>query len=182
MDSALMPDLDINACVTAELESPFARCELAALEEDLTAATRVLVIADNAGEAIFDKPLLALLGRGREVVYAVRGAPILNDSTAEEAHYAGVDAHATVLSSGCSTPGTILQDCTPEFLELFRDADVVISKGQGNFEALSDPTPRALYFLLKAKCALVARRLDCRVGDYVLERRVPGGATTPAAL
>lgn len=180
MDSALVPDLDINACVSAELRRPFARCDAAALADDLATARTVLVVADNAGEAVFDKPLLDLLGRGRDVVYAVRDTPILNDSTLEEARYAGVDAHARLISSGCSTPGTILDTCTPEFLELFGAADVVISKGQGNYEALC-PTPRPLYLLLKAKCALIARRLGCQVGDYVLERREPNEASAPAS-
>ena len=180
MDAALVPDLDIDACVGAELERPFARCDLAPLAADLASARRVLVIADNAGEAVFDKPLLALLGEGREVVYAVRGEPILNDSTLEEARYAGVDAHATLMSSGCPTPGAILDTCTTEFLEAFAAADVVISKGQGNFEALGSASPRPLYFLLKAKCALVAGRLGCEVGDYVFERRGPSSPASPA--
>jgi uncharacterized protein with ATP-grasp and redox domains len=173
MDAALTPDLDITACVSTELDTTFARCDVAALRRDVAGARQILVIADNSGEAVFDKPLLHVLGAGREVRYAVRDAPILNDCTLDEALYAGVGAHATMLSSGSSAPGTVLDNCTPEFLEAFRAADVVISKGQGNFESLSDPTPRPMYFLLKAKCAMIARRLDCTLGDYVFQRRGP---------
>ncbi len=171
MDSAIYADLDIAACVTEELERPFARCDLAELTADLASARTVLVLGDNTGETVFDKVLLAALAAGgRELVYAVREAPIINDATLAEAHEAGLDAYATLVSSGSVAPGTILEDCTPEFRELFRDADVVISKGQGNFESLSSPG-RPVYFLLKAKCALVARLLDTAVGDYVLIRR-----------
>ncbi|MCB0910727.1 MAG: DUF89 family protein [Propionibacteriaceae bacterium] len=171
MDSAIYADLDIAACVTEELERPFARCDLAELTADLASARLVLVLGDNTGETVFDKVLLAALAAaGRELVYAVREAPIINDATLAEAHEAGVDALATLVSSGSRAPGTILEDCTPEFRALFRDADVVISKGQGNFESLSTPG-RPVYFLLKAKCALVAGRLGTEVGDYVLIRR-----------
>lgn len=174
MDSAVYADLDIAACVTGELERPFAQCDLAELRADLARAGRVLVLGDNTGETVFDKVLLAALaGEGREVVYAVRGRPIINDATLTEAHEAGVDAYATVISSGSAAPGTILADCTPEFRDLFRDADVVISKGQGNFESLS-ASGRPVYFLLKAKCVLIARRLGTDVGDYVLTRRDHG--------
>ena len=142
-----------------------------ALPTALASARLVLVLGDNTGEAVFDKVLLAALAAaGRELVYAVREAPIINDATLAEAHEAGVDALATLVSSGSRAPGTILEDCTPEFRALFRDADVVISKGQGNFESLSTPG-RPVYFLLKAKCALVAGRLGTEVGDYVLIRR-----------
>jgi len=171
MDSAIYSNLDIAACITEELERPFARCDLAELTADLTTARRVLVLGDNTGETVFDKVLLAALAAGgRELVYAVRERPIINDATLAEAREAGMDAYATLVSSGSSAPGTILEDCTPEFRELFRDADVVISKGQGNFESLSAPG-RPVYLLLKAKCALIAKRLGTDVGDYVLIRR-----------
>ena len=171
MDSAVFADLDITACVAAELERPFARCDLPELAADLVAARHVLVIGDNSGETVFDKVLLAALAaEGREVVYAVRGRPIINDATLAEARYAGVNAYATLMSSGTGAPGAILEDCTPEFVREFRDADLVISKGQGNYEALAGAR-RPVYFLLKAKCALIARRLDAAIGDYLLVRR-----------
>ncbi len=174
MDSAIYSDLDIAACVTEELRRPFARCDLTELSADLASARRVLVLGDNAGEVVFDKILLAALAAdGRELSYAVRGEPIINDATLDDARYAGVDAYASLVSSGSSAPGTILESCTEEFRELFRAADVVISKGQGNFESLS-ASGRPMYFLLKAKCALIAGRLGTAVGDYALIRRDVG--------
>lgn len=170
MDSAIYSNLDIGGCVTAELDRPFARCDLDALAADLESARTVLVVGDNAGEAVFDKILLARLGERGHVTYAVRGRPIINDATLQDARTAGVDAHATLMSSGCPAPGTVLEWCTEEFLDLFWGADVVIAKGQGNFESLS-AVDRPVYFLLKAKCAMVAGNLGAGVGDYVFMKR-----------
>ena len=68
-------------------------------------------------------------------------------------------------------PGLVLDDADPEFLEIYREADVVISKGQGNYETLSDSAGRTVYFVLKAKCEVVARDTGASLGDYVLLRR-----------
>ena len=170
MDSALYSDLDIEACVTAELEKPFAWCDLDAFARDLETASSVLIIGDNAGEVVFDKVLARELAKKHEVTFAVRGEPIINDATADDARFVGIDAHATIVSTGCAAPGTILDACTDDFRTLFDNADLVISKGQGNFETLSD-APRPLYFLLKAKCAKIAHALTVDVGDYVFQAK-----------
>ncbi len=168
MDSALYSDLDIEACVTAELEKPFTWCDLDAFARDLESASNVLIIGDNAGEVVFDKVLARELAKKHEVIFAVRGQPIINDATADDARFVGIDAHATIVSTGCAAPGAILDACNDDFRTLFERADLVISKGQGNFEALSD-APRPLYFLLKAKCPKIAQALDVEVGDYVFK-------------
>ena len=166
MDTALYLDLDIESCVARELDKSFTRCDLATFEEDLATATTVLIVGDNAGEAVFDKVLARELARTHEVTFAVRGRPIINDVTAEDARLVGMDAHATVISTGCSAPGAILSACSDDFRATFDRADLVISKGQGNFEALSD-VPRPMYYLLKAKCPKIAHALGVAVGDYV---------------
>ncbi|NLI19529.1 MAG: DUF89 family protein [Actinomycetales bacterium] len=174
MDSALFKDLDITAVVRAELERPFAAADLAELRTALAGARTVLVIGDNAGEAVFDTLLLRELAREHEVVFAVRSRPIINDVTADEARAIGVDRYARVVASGCGAPGLILAEADPVFRELFDAVDVVISKGQGNFEALSD-APRDVFFLLKAKCAKIGHALDVPVGAYVLRLHAPTG-------
>ncbi len=168
MDSALYGDLDIESCVKEELDKPFALCDLDAFRTDLREARTVLIIGDNAGEAVFDKVLADRLARGRDVIFAVRARPIINDVTADDARFIGMDAHATIVSTGCAAPGTVLDSCSEEFLTLFDRADLVVSKGQGNFEALSE-APRKLYFLLKAKCPKIAHELNVEVGDYVFK-------------
>ncbi|MCK4426337.1 MAG: DUF89 family protein, partial [Deltaproteobacteria bacterium] len=101
------------------------------------------------------------------VTYVVREKPIINDATREDALEAGLDKTATIISSGCAAPGTVLDQCTPEFRELFRKAPVIISKGQGNYETLSE-SDAPIFFFLKAKCDVVARHLGVKKGDLVL--------------
>jgi uncharacterized protein with ATP-grasp and redox domains len=170
MDSALYLDLDIETCVTPELERPFATSDLDPFVDELRHATTILVIGDNAGEAVFDKILARELASHHDVTFAVRARPIINDVTIEDALSVGIDRYANVVSTGCAAPGLIVEDCSEDFLAVFDRADLVISKGQGNFEALSE-VPRRVYFLLKAKCPKVARALNVDVGDYVLRAK-----------
>ncbi len=154
--------------MTDELERPFARCDLDLLEEDLISPGLVVVVADNAGEAVFDKPLIRYLGQNHDVVFAVRSEPIINDATLPDAQKAGMSGVTRVVSTGCAAPGLLLNSASPEFLDLLGRADVVLSKGQGNFEALAGTTQRRVYFLLKAKCIRIASALGVAVGDYSL--------------
>lgn len=129
---------------------------------------RILYLADNAGEIVFDRLLIERLPRGK-VTVAVRGRPVINDATRADAETAGIPAVAEVIDNGSDAPGTLLNDCSTAFRERFDQADLVIAKGQGNFETLSDVT-KDVFFLLKAKCSVIARHLDCSVGSLVLRR------------
>jgi len=80
-----------------------------------------------------------------------------------------LDKVANIYSSGSTAPGTILESCTREFCELFNDADLVIAKGQGNYEGLSTEK-RPIYFLLKAKCPVIARDIGVNTGAIILKR------------
>ncbi len=133
---------------------------------DLEDAKKILYIGDNAGEVVFDKVLIEELSE-KEIFFAVRSKPIINDVTLQDAREAGIDQVARVVESGCWAPGTLLDEVSPEFRELFFGADMVISKGQGNFETLDD-APRDIYFLLRAKCDVVAQILGVHVGDTLL--------------
>ena len=132
-NSALYSNLDIEACVTEELEQPFAVCDLEPFEADLQDARTVLIVGDRAGEAVFDKILAEELSNHCDVLFAVRDRAIINDVTAREAYAVGIDAHAAVVSTGCAAPGAIQDSCSAEFRELFDQADIVISKGQVTF-------------------------------------------------
>lgn len=153
------------------------------LQGALSGARDILYVGDNAGETVFDKVLIeAIRARKPEarIFFAVRGEPVLNDATLEDAREAGLDEVATIVSSGSDLPGTVLGRSSPEFRRLFRQADVVISKGQGNYESLSEEE-RDIFFLLVAKCPVIAEDIGCRVGDVVLLHRgaevaLPGGA------
>ena len=171
MDSALYCNLDIETCLMAELEKPFAICDMEAFEKDIMKAKRILIIGDNAGEIVFDKILAEQLSMEREVIYAVRDRAIINDATVEDAFKAGIADYAMIVSTGCGAPGAVLELCSGEFQDVFNNADVVISKGQGNFEALSE-TSRRVYFLLKAKCSKIAKAFDVEVNEYVFKKSI----------
>ena len=139
------------------------------LRRAAAAAGRVLVIGDNAGEIVFDRLLVEQLGAGK-VVYAVRGGPVINDATATDARMSGMTDIAEVIDSGSDAPGTILDDCSRAFRERFLSADVVLAKGQGNYETLSD-ADRSVFFLLRVKCGVVAGHVGREVGSLVLAER-----------
>ncbi len=147
--------------------------------EALTQAQNVLYLADNAGETVFDRLLIEEIKQ--PVAYAVREKPIINDATREDALLSGLDKVSDVLSSGCDAPGNILKFCSDDFLRVYRTADMIISKGQGNYEALSDEE-KPLFFLLKAKCQVVARDLGIREGSLILAEagRLRSGRSVPA--
>ncbi len=105
---------------------------------------------------MFDRILIESLPASFKVYYATRHTPIINDVMLEDAINTGVDKCANILSSGCNTPGTVLSKCSVEFLEIFNHTDIVISKGQGNYEGF-DGYNRKIYFLLKAKCNMIAK-------------------------
>ena len=129
-------------------------------------ADTILYIGDNAGESVFDKLLIEEMEK--KTFYAVREIPIINDATYEDAVNSGLADVATIFSSGVKAPGTILSQCNKEFSDLFQSADLVISKGQGNYEGLSD-VKRPLFFLLKAKCEVIAKDLAVKKNDIILK-------------
>jgi uncharacterized protein with ATP-grasp and redox domains len=121
-------------------------------------ASVVLYIADNAGEIVFDRILIEemLKIKRLKIVFAVRAKPIINDATVDDARQVGLNKVATIISSGSDAPATILSQCSSEMLSYYRAADLIISKGQGNFESLSDRTEN-IFFLFKVKCPVIAR-------------------------
>jgi uncharacterized protein with ATP-grasp and redox domains len=148
------------------LTAPLYGAEVATLARAVEQARDLLYLADNAGEIVFDRDLLSLLPRDR-CTLVVRGAPVLNDATREDAQWARLEELCAIMDNGSDAPGTLLEDCSPEFRERFAAADLIIAKGQGNFESLTG-TPKNIFFLLKAKCSLVAETLNCPVGSLVL--------------
>ncbi len=139
----------------------------AALQEAAGKAEHIMYIADNSGEIIFDKFLLENLPQDR-VTYVVKGGPIVNDATMEDAISTGVADMVRVIDNGHAAQGTIVKDCSAAFRSELYKADLVISKGQANFETLSDIKDKAIFYLLRAKCSSVASAIGCRQMDYVL--------------
>jgi len=129
-------------------------------------AQRILYICDNAGEIVADRLLVEQLPRGR-VTVAVRSAPVLNDALLADAQLVGMPEVSTVITTGCADPGVPLYRASDAFLHAFHAADLIIAKGQGNFETLDD-VAAPIWFLLCVKCDVVAGRLSCNIGDMVL--------------
>jgi len=138
----------------------------------LNEAKRLIYVGDNAGEIVFDRILIEVIAEqypDLEIYFAVRGTPVLNDCLAEDAYACGIDASAHIVSSGVTSPGLILNDADPEFRKLFESADIIISKGQGNYEALSGTTDAPIFFLLIIKCDVIAEDIGGEVRSLVLK-------------
>ena len=139
--------------------------DAAAFAAEVEAAENILYLTDNAGEIVFDRLLIARLPPGRTTV-AVRGAPVINDATMADAETAGLTRLVPVIDNGSDAPGTVLADCSEAFRRRFAAADLVIAKGQGNFETLREANHR-IYFLLRVKCPVIARDIGCPIGRMV---------------
>jgi damage-control phosphatase, subfamily I len=133
------------------------------LKKEISKAKKILIIGDNAGEIVFDRLFIDYLNRHFAkkgmITYSVRGGHTLNDSTLDDAMMAGIDKAASVITTGVDMPAAHLPTCSEEFNRSFREADLVISKGQGNLEALIDEK-KNIFFLLKIKCNVIANMLD----------------------
>lgn len=140
-----------------------------ALREAAEKAEKIMYIGDNAGEIIFDKFLLENLPLNK-ITYAVKGGPIVNDATMQDAISAGVADMVRVIDNGHASQGILLEKCSLEFNREFQEADLIISKGQANYETLSDIKDKDIFYLLRAKCSSVAASIGCNQMDYVLTR------------
>ncbi|MGM0443840.1 MAG: damage-control phosphatase ARMT1 family protein [Fibrobacterota bacterium] len=156
---------------------------LAELKEALTKAESILICGDNAGETVFDRLLIEVIRRdvneGARITYAVKGAPIINDALREDAEEAGLHEVSTIIDNGSDAPGTLLSDCSSEFRSHFETADVVIAKGQANYETLSDVS-RDIFFLTQIKCPVIADMTGHTVGDWLVESRTALSRETEA--
>lgn len=171
VDPGAQASFDLEKSV---LEATTGRRELdqyARFRGRLESAGDVLLIADNCGEVVFDMVFIETMRQAAEgeldVTVAVRSAPIINDVTRKEALAIGLDRVASILPSGSEMPGTVIEKTTGEFRQLFERADLVISKGQGNWETL-EGCEREVFFMFQAKCPAVAAVNNCPEGTPLL--------------
>lgn len=172
IDYGSQPDFDLDETMSRCLKNIPIINEYEALRHDLSQAQTVLYLADNCGEIVFDDLFIEQLPANTTL--AVKSGPIINDATADDTTYCGLGHNYRIISNGTSCPGTPIGRCAKEFEELFRTADVVISKGQGNFETLSEER-RPIFHLLTVKCPVVA----AHAADI---KKYPGLIPTGAAL
>ena len=129
-------------------------------------AKDILYLADNAGEIVFDRLLIEEMPTTR-ITLVTRGSPVINDATRADAEAAGLSDLATVMDNGSDAPGTILESCSSVFQAHFATSDLVIAKGQGNYETLNSENAR-IFFLLKVKCPVIARDIGWDVGQSLV--------------
>lgn len=166
IDLGIDKEFDIVKDIEKISIQDFAIFDYDQFKSKLACSKNILYIGDNSGEGVFDKILIEQLEL--PVIFAVRDTPIINDITVKEAEQIGLDKVAKLISSGSKAPGTILDRCSDEFLEVFNNADMIISKGQGNYESLSDLS-RDIFYMLKAKCRVVARHLNVKIDDIIFK-------------
>jgi damage-control phosphatase, subfamily I len=160
------PDYDLWEVVNRVLSQDFAINDLPLLRKQLEAAESILFLGDNAGETVFDRILIETLPL--PVTYVVRGGPVINDATCEDAIAAGIDRVANIIDNGTRIPGTILSECSSAFQSHFNAADLILAKGMGNYETLST-TPRPVFFLLQVKCPVIAVDIGAPHGSIVIK-------------
>jgi uncharacterized protein with ATP-grasp and redox domains len=141
------------------------------LEKALESAERILYIGDNAGEIVLDRIFIEQFPRNKKTIYAVRGGPVINDATVEDAAATDMEKAAEVISNGSDAPGIILDDCSDEFRMVFNNADCIIAKGMGNFESLSSFKGKEIFFIFLVKCNLVAEHIGCPKGSAIVLKK-----------
>jgi uncharacterized protein with ATP-grasp and redox domains len=165
----LQPSL-VDEAVAAALQEPIVG-DLAGFQKWVEKSDKILYLLDNCGEIVCDRLLIEQMFP-KKVTAAVRGMPVLNDATLEDAKYVGLTEIVPVISNGNDAIGTILEQCSEEFTEHFYSADLIISKGLGNYETLitapPEKTTRPIAFLFKAKCAFIAQFSGTKLGDTVI--------------
>lgn len=134
-----------------------------ALLESIKSSKKILYIADNCGEIVFDRIFIETIKKyypDTEIYYVVRGKSAVNDVLLSDALQVGMDKFATIVENGDSSLGTVLDRCTADLNKLYKEVDLVIAKGQGNYESLSETPRDNLYYLLLTKCHLIAKAFN----------------------
>jgi uncharacterized protein with ATP-grasp and redox domains len=161
--------LDVDRTINEVLKVELDMSVFEDFKKEVNTAKSILYLADNAGEIVFDRILIEQLGP-EKIIFAVKGGPVINDATIEDVQETGLTDLVRVISNGDDAPGTILRFCSEEFRRCFEEADLIIAKGQGNYESLSE-VDKNIFFLLKAKCSVIANHLNCEVGTPVLRNQ-----------
>jgi hypothetical protein len=167
IDFGSSQNFQLNKTIKSVLNKKLAIDHVNKLKKEIKKAATILYIGDNAGETFFDKIFIEEFPK-KEIYYAVRGTPVINDATEEDAYFAGLEKIARIISNGSDAPGTILDDCSKEFREIFKKADLVIAKGQGNYETLNEIKDKNIFFLFMVKCPVIAHDARCSVADNVV--------------
>ena len=162
-------DFDIWETIEQVMTSDFAIDHSKHLQEAVQNAKSILYLGDNCGEIVLDKLFLETIGHPN-VTFAVRNSVVLNDVTLKEATEVGIPEVAKVISNGDDAPSTLLHRVSPEFKTIYDSADLIISKGMGNFEGLMDENDPRLFYLLMIKCHVIGKKIGAKKGGFVVKR------------
>jgi uncharacterized protein with ATP-grasp and redox domains len=171
IDFGIRGDIDesqVDICLKEAMTADLGTSTVQQFADETKTAKSILYLTDNAGEIVFDQLLLNLLPMDR-VTVAVKGKPIINDATLLDAEATGLTKMVKVIDNGDNAPGTVLSQCNETFRKAFDQADMIIAKGQGNYETLSENS-RPIWFLLKVKCQVIAKHLGLPMGSLVLKK------------
>lgn len=169
IDFGIYEHIDLDRSVDESFQLPLSDADYGAFAGAIDRAHRILYLCDNAGEIVFDRVLLeTLVTTGKDVTAVVKGSPVINDATLADAAAAGLPGLVRVIDNGNDGIGTLLEVCSSPFTEAYRSADLIISKGQANYETLVQSGNDRIFFLFKVKCPVVARTIGRENGDIVL--------------
>ncbi len=185
IDMGIHEKFDIDATINKVLNEGFKQNQFnqfrSELEEELNHRNNLelLYLCDNAGEIVFDKLFMEELIKhypALNITAIVRSIPVLNDATLDDAKLVGLDQVVNVLENGNDQLGTIIERASPEVIDKYEHANIILSKGQANYETVSHADPR-VYFILKAKCEVIANSLRVNLWDAVMTKMAPEEVT-----
>lgn len=164
--NSVVEQSQVEKTIAESLTEPLDMEAMEEFREATWQAEDILYLGDNTGEIVFDRLLIEQLPY-EKITFAVKGGPILNDATIEDAQIVGLTDIVNVIDNGSDAPGTILESCSEAFRRRFDKSDLIIAKGQGNYETLSN-IDKNIFFMLQPKCVVLARHLGCEIGSLVL--------------
>jgi len=171
IDFGILSDITIEQVKKAlqeSINSPLRGNPASELEEAIKNASKILYLGDNTGEIVMDKLLLTRMPR-EKVTYVVKGKPIINDALREDAESVGITNLVRVIDNGADIPGTVVELSSDNFKQEFAEADLIIAKGQGNYECLNEYKGKKKFFIFRVKCTAVAKLVNCSIDDIVLK-------------
>lgn len=160
---------DIASQINSLFAKPLKLNETEKLKQQVQKAKSILYLGDNAGEIFFDSLFIKQINHPN-LTYVVRGKPVINDVTIDDAKQVGLDKLCKIITNGYDAPSTLLEYCSNEFLEAYKNADLIISKGQGNFEGLMNAKHPNTFFMLIAKCDPMAQMLGVQKNDMIIKQ------------
>lgn len=177
IDFGIYTSIDIQGTIERALNEPLRVDDSEKFKQALAGQKEILYLLDNAGEIVFDRLLIEeFTSMGINVKAVVKGSPVLNDSTIKDAVETGLTDICEIIDNGSDCIGTIVEMTSHKFRKEFDRANLIVSKGQGNFETLdyqaqNFPSSKKICYLFQSKCDVVSKELGQPVGSMLLHLR-----------